>query len=159
MLEAISETTTATMGATTSAMHASATAKATKAAKKAAKALGEVEETDEEFRERLPHIRTFARLYALPFVSKRGGGEAHYWTPRATGDWLTDYWMGVAFADAYLSEASLREDDTLLLRIVLNMPRESDGLLVGFLKAVERAAKEGRHAVPEMLFEGDEGCM
>lgn len=152
MLEAISENTTAPRRATTSFAKP---AKATKAPK----AVEEAEETDEAFRERLPYIRNFARLYALPFVSKEGEGEAHYWSPRVTGDWLTDFWMGVAYADAYLNEAALRSDDTLLLRIVLDMPREGGAVLAGFLKAVERAAKDGRHAVPQMLFEGDEGCL
>lgn len=145
MLEAISSNTTARRRATTSSTAHHATEKP--------------EETDEAFRERLPHIRSFARLYALPFVSKEGEGEVCFWKPRATGDWLTDYWIGVSYADAYLQEAALREDDTLLLKIVLDMPREGGAVVAGFLKAVERAAKDGRHVVPQMLFEGDDGCL
>lgn len=171
MLEAISSNTTAPQRATTSFSEPVTATKANKAVRKAAKALREAEEegvermTVEEIRQAHKEMaaenrvtRNFARLHALPFVKKEGKGKAHYWSPNSSGDWHEDYYIGMAYAVAYLEEAAWRVDNSLLLRIVLDMPRKSSGVLVGFLDGVERAAKEGRHVTFERLTEGDDGC-
>lgn len=85
-------------------------------------------------------------LSHLPFVRWGDKGKREFWCVKPTGEWIADCAIGDAYAEWMLLSVPASELPRLLGWIVMSMISDGqhDGVVVGFMGTVGRAAAKGR---------------